>query len=124
MISTRSGTARTRRRAASTVPASLNAGTIEILDMGQLETGSFEGRDELITRVTAMVAESAIDRAIQRGQSRNEEDQPPSGFEEFANRGKRSDVVLDMFQNIETDDRVKVLSGDGTVVMWQIQMRH
>ena len=71
-----------------------------------------------------MMTESAIDRAVQRGQGRNEENQPTLRFEQLADRGERRDVVLHVLQHIEADDRIEALAADGAVVVRQIEMRH
>src|SRR6185503_20295433 len=77
-------------------PPAGNAGDVEVLDVSRPEAGCLQQVGESGAFVAAVVAERAIDRAVERGQ-RGDQQHETAGWREQATNGvQRRDVVVDV----------------------------
>ena len=71
-----------------------------------------------------MVAEGLIHGPIQRGECRYEQDQAARRRQQPPHRLERSDVVVHVLEDVETDDRIEPLPSERAELVRQIEASH
>ena len=73
------------------------------------ESGLHEQAPERVFPVSAVVSELAIDRTVEERMSGHKEQKAPFGRELLAEATQRFEVVRDVLENVEADDRVETV---------------
>src|SRR3954447_12702445 len=92
---------------ATVQPPARRGGEVERTTFGDNQARPCRSPRQGVTRVAAVMADGGVECAIELRQGRYLEDDRSAFGEHLAQRRQRGDIVFDVLQNIEHDDRIE-----------------
>src|SRR5439155_4181963 len=106
------GNARPAEHDAVQVPAE-HPQAVEELDVLDGEARPGEARPELRPLVAPVVVDGGVDRAVEAAVRGDEEDQPPAWRQALSEAAEGGPVVLDVLEDVQAQDGVEPVGGEG-----------